>query len=144
MGTEGLQGKHDTRKFVTSVSVSLSPRHPILKINCVIVVTLLYTDFRYAYYPVNISRAVGPRIVDRVISNLSNDSEVGDVSTAICAHQQLFIFCGSRDIELSRDTYVRYHWSIVYSGDKHCYQKFIFGIIRVTYCKFMILLWYFG
>ena len=32
----------------------------------------------YAYYPVNVSRAIGPRIVDRVIliNNLSNDLEI--------------------------------------------------------------------
>ena len=31
---------------------------------------------KYAYYPVNVSRAIGPRIVDRVMNNLSNDSEM--------------------------------------------------------------------
>ena len=31
---------------------------------------------KYAYCPVNVSRAVGPRIVDRVINNLSNDSDM--------------------------------------------------------------------
>ena len=30
----------------------------------------------YVYYSVNVSGAVGPRIVDRVINNLSNDSEM--------------------------------------------------------------------
>ena len=30
----------------------------------------------YAYCPVNVSRAVGPRIVDRAINNLSNDLEI--------------------------------------------------------------------
>ena len=34
---------------------------------------------RYAYYPVNVSRAVGPRIVDRVINNLSNDYFIIDL-----------------------------------------------------------------
>ena len=31
---------------------------------------------KYAYCPVKVSRTVGPRIVDRAINNLSNDSEM--------------------------------------------------------------------
>ena len=31
---------------------------------------------KYAYCPVNVSRAVGPRCVDRAINNLSNDLEI--------------------------------------------------------------------
>ena len=45
-------------------------------------------------------------IIDRVIKNLSNDC-----STSICVQEQLSIFCGSGDSELSRDTYVRSRWS---------------------------------
>ena len=35
-----------------------------------------YEMCKYAYCPVNVSRAVGPRCVDRAINNLSNDLEI--------------------------------------------------------------------
>ena len=36
----------------------------------------LKNGYKYAYCPVNVSRAVGPRCVDRAINNLSNDLEI--------------------------------------------------------------------
>ena len=47
------------------------------------------------------------------------------MSTTICAQEQLSIFCGSLDIQLSRDTYVRSHWSTVKSGDNGSYYLII-------------------
>ena len=60
----------------------------------------------YDYYLVNVSRAVGPRIVDRVINNLSNDSEM--LALQYASRNNFLGSRGSRDIELSRDTYVRF------------------------------------
>ena len=38
-----------------------------------------FNKYKYAYCPVNVSRAVGPRNVDRAINNLSNNYFIKDL-----------------------------------------------------------------
>ena len=45
-------------------------------VDCDIVLVKYRQIDKYAYCPVNVSRAVGPRCVDRAINNLSNDLEI--------------------------------------------------------------------
>ena len=69
------------------------------------------TPVMYAYCPVNVSRAVGPRCVDRAINNLSNDLEIGALQFAPKNNFLSFMVPKIlRFYELSRDTYARSDW----------------------------------
>ena len=71
---------------------------------------MVFAD-KYAYCPVNVSRAVGPRCVDRAINNLSNDSEILAVQFAPKNKFLYFMFLKIlRFYELSRDTCARSNW----------------------------------
>ena len=64
------------------------------------------------------SRAVGPRCVDRAINNLSNDLEILALQFAPKNNFLSFmVFEILRFFELSRDTYASSHWFRIKSGD---------------------------
>ena len=74
-------------------------------------VLLEYSINTYGYCPVNVSRAVGPRCVDRAINNLSNDKEICALQFATKNNFLSFMVLEIlRFYELSRDTNARSHW----------------------------------